>query len=331
MILAGPAAAQDEIADAMARTLRKVRDSVGRSVVAIEVARSEDPEGETGSGPAGPHQDYYNRPAGPVTGTILTADGFILTSAFNVSGEIRRITVILSDGRRLEAKRLGSNRPLDLALLKIEAKDLPVLPRAKVGEARVGDFVAVVGRAPDASSPTINQGILSALGRQKATAVQTDAELNYGNVGGPLVNLAGELIGVTAHIVPRADWGQSSGVGFAIKMEEIDKALESLKKSEDVAKAKEPWIGIIAAEPREKFEGVKVDQILPNSPAEEAGLDSGDLIVAAAGRPVKSVDDLKAILAARKIGDEIDLTIRRAKGAATETKKLKIKLADNPN
>jgi len=332
MLLAGTASAQDEIADAMARTLRKVRDSVAKSVVAIEVSRTEDPEGEAGSGPSGAHQDYYNRPAGPASGTVLTADGFILTSAFNVSGEIRRITVILSNGARVEAKRLGVDRNLDLALLKIEAKGLPILPRAKLEDARVGDFVAVVGRAPEAHAPTINQGILSALGRQKGTAVQTDAELNYGNVGGPLVNLAGELIGVTSHILPRAPWGQSSGVGFAIKMAEIDKVLEELKKPPEIGSTtKEPWIGVIAAEAPKGTDGVLVDRILPNSPAEEAGLDPGDLIVGAAGRPVKSLDGLKAILASKKVGEEIELSIRRAKGAATETKKIKIKLADNPN
>ncbi|HEY3227144.1 MAG TPA: trypsin-like peptidase domain-containing protein [Planctomycetota bacterium] len=329
-----PARAQDPLAEEMAKAIRAVRDSAGKSVVAIEVIRGEDPEGETGSGPAGAHKDYYNRPAGPVTGTILSADGFILTTAFNVSGEVKRITVTTPDGRRHEAKRLGADRKLDIALLKIDAKDLPLLPRAKPGEARVGDFVCVIGRGPDPAALTVNQGILSALGRRSGTAVQTDAEVNYGNVGGPLVTMTGEWIGITAHIYPRAMWGQSSGVAFASKNAEIDKVLEDLKKGKDIAKPVQgPWIGVLAGEPRAGVEGVPVDQILPNSPAEEAGLDAGDVIAAVDGKPVKSVEELKAALAKKKIGDEIELTIRRLKrdGKTWEEKKVKIKLAENPN
>jgi len=328
------ARAQDPLAEEMAKALRSIRDTVGKSVVAIEVVRGEDPEGDTGGGPAAAHQDYYNRPLGPVTGTILTADGFILTTAFNVSGEVKRITVTTADGRKHEAKRLGADRKLDVALLKIEAKDLPVLPRAKPGEAKVGDFVCVVGRGPDISVATVNQGIVSALTRRGGTAIQTDVKVNYGNVGGPLVNLAGELIGITAHIYPRAHWGQSSGVAFASKNEEIDKVLEDLKKGKDIAKPVQgPWIGALLGEPRAGVEGVPVDQILPNSPAEEAGLDSGDVIAAVEGKTVKTIDEVKAALAKKKIGDEVELTIRRLKrdGKTWEEKKMKIKLAENPN
>ncbi len=329
-----PARAQDPLAEEMAKALQSVRDSVGKSVVAIEVIRGEDPDGETGSGQAGVHQDYYNRPAGPVTGTIFSADGFILTTAFNVSGEVKRITVTTSDGRKFEAKRLGADRKLDIALLKIEAKDLPLLKRSKPGDAHVGDFVCVVGRGPDPSVATVNQGILTALGRWSGTGIQTDAEVNYGNVGGPLVTLGGELIGITSHIHPRDPWGQSSGVAFASKTAEIDKVLEDLKKGKDIAKPVQgPWIGVLLGEPRAGAEGVPVDQILPNSPAEEAGLDSGDVIAAVDGKSVKSVDELKAAIAKRRIGDEVELTLRRLKrdGKTWEVKKLKIKLGENPN
>jgi len=332
VLLAGasPARAQESLADETARALRAVRDSVGKSVVAIEAVWRDDPEGETGSGPAGAHRDYYNRPQGPSTGTILSADGYILTCAFNVSGDLLKLTVITPDGRRHEAKRLGWDPKLDVGLLKIDAKDLPALPRAKFEDARVGDFVCVVGRAPDPASPTVNFGILSALGRMEGTAVQTDAEVNYGNVGGPLVNLKGELIGITSRVRPRADWGQSGGVAFATKMKEIDEALESLKKGgqETTAKApKGPWLGFVAAEPRAGVEGVIIDQILPNSPAEEAGLDAGDVIVALDGRPIKTLDDLKAELAKKAAGIDRELSIRRPKrdGKSFEDRKLKIR------
>jgi serine protease Do len=317
-----------------AKELRAIRETVSPSVVAIEVIRSADPEGGKGAGQAGAHEDYYNRPAGPTTATVLSADGFLLTSSFNVSGDLIKIMVVTHDGRRHEAKRLGWDGRLDIALLKIDAKDLRPLPRAKLEDAKQGDFVCVVGRAPDPANPTINLGILSALGRQAGTAVQTDAEVNYGSAGGPLVNLRGELVGIVCHVRPRADWGQSGGVGFATKMAEIDKVLEELKKGRgEISKvARGLWIGIMPAEPREGIEGVIVDQIMPNSPAEEAGLDAGDVIGELDGAPVKKLEDFKEALAKKAAGVERELTIRRLKrdGRTWEVKKLKIKPIVNP-
>jgi serine protease Do len=319
--------------DDTGKTLRAILDKVAPSVVAIEVVRKSDPEGRTGSRPAGVHQDYYNRPSGPATGVVLSDDGYIITCAFNVSGELLRVTVITSDGRRLDAKRLGWGLQARRGLLKIDAKDLKPLVPAKLDDAKQGDFVCVVGRAPDPGAPTINLGIISALNRMDGTAVQTDAEVNYGNVGGPLVNLKGELVGIVSHVRPRANWGQSGGVGFATKMGEIDKALEAMKKApqEEVKAAKGPWLGFVAGEPKAGVEGIVIDQILPNSPAEEAGLESGDVLVGIDGRPLKVLDDLKAELTKKAAGIDRELSIRRPKkdGKTWEDKKLKIRPREN--
>ncbi|MBI2932856.1 MAG: trypsin-like peptidase domain-containing protein [Planctomycetes bacterium] len=316
----------------LAEILKRLRDQVAPCVVSIEVLRDRDPEGRAGSGPSGAHADYYNRPEGPCTGTIWSADGTIVTSAFNVSGDVRRVMVRLAGGKRVEAKRLGYDRTRDIALLKIDATDLPALPPAKPEEVRQGDFVAVVGRAPDPDVATINQGILSAVDRMKSTAVQTDAELNYGNVGGPLVNLRGELIGVTCHIKPRSHWGQSGGVGFACKLAEIEKVLPELKAGRSIERAEEPWLGVVLAEGAQDVEGVVIAQVAAHGPAEEAGLREGDVITDIDGRKVRSQEDVQAALATKKVGDGVAVKFRRIdpQSGAAEDKEVKVKLGADP-
>jgi serine protease Do len=322
---------KDDATAAFERVLRKTREKVERSVVAIEVVRTADPEGRSGSGPSGTHKDYYNRPEGPTSGTILTEDGYILTSWFNLSGDVKKVTVTMWDGKDYAAMRLGYDETRDIALLKIEAKGLPVLPKAKLDELKQGDFVAIVGRSPDKGVATINQGILSATTRMKGTAVQTDAELNYGNVGGPLVTLKGELIGVTSHIRPRQPWGQSSGVGFATKIAEIDKVFEDLKKSKTTVKTKTPWLGVLFGEGAEGEEGVRVTQVVANSPAEEAGVEEGDVIIEFDGKVVKNADDLRKHLGEKKPGDEVTFKVKRIVKEKPTVKTMKAKLEVNPN
>ena len=188
--------------------------------------------------------------------------------------------------------------------------------------------MAVVGRSPQPDAPTLNQGILSAVSRLRGTAVQTDAELNYGNVGGPLVDLDGRLIGVTSHIVPQAVWGQSGGVGFATPMAELDKVLDRLKGGERIEKVKEPWIGIT---PGEGSGGVPIDQVLPGSPAEQAELMDGDVIFEFEGKPVATADELNTLVMEHKVGDTVKLKIRRTdeKGKAEEIE-VNVTLGDNP-
>lgn len=313
---------------AVARVLQALREKVAKSVVAVDVDRETDPEGRTGGGQFGTHTDYYNRPKGPTSGTVIDEGGFILTSYFNVSGKIRRIVVTAWDGKEHEAELLGFDQARDVALLRIDRKDLPVLPAAK--EVRQGDFVAIVGRSPDKQTPTINHGILSATSRHRGTAVQTDAELNYGNVGGPLVNLRGELVGVTSHIRPREPWGQSGGVGFATKLSEIRKILPDLKEKKQIVEAKQPWLGISPGEGTAEVEGVEVGQVVPGSPAEKAGLQVGDVIVEFDGAKVKEFDDLRQKVLEKRIGDEVKLKLKRKEEKRWVEKELKVKLEERP-
>ncbi len=329
LCLCAPLSAQD---DPMGRILQKLRETVAKSVVSIEVVRDKDPEGHGGSGSSSAHADYHNRPDGPCTGTIWSDDGYIVTSAFNVSGEIRRITVRTADGKSYEAKRLGFDGTRDVALLKIEATGLPVLSKVKLADLAQGSFVAIVGRAPDPDVPTINQGIVSAMNRFKDTSVQTDAELNYGNAGGPLVTLGGELVGITCQVKPRTNWGQSGGVGFACKHTDIDKILPELKANKSTERGKEPWTGITPAEGAEGVEGVVVAQVAADSPADEAGFQEADVITEVEGKPVKTWDELKAVLLTKKVGDVLKIRIlRKDKNQKDVPKDMKLKLGDNPN
>lgn len=317
---------QDPDAGTVARVLQALRDKVSKSVVAIEVERDSDPEGRTGSGPVRQHEDYYNRPKGPTSGTVIDEGGFILTTWFNVSGKVKKITVTTWDGKEYEAEMLGFDQARDIALLKIDRKDLPVLPVAK--EAKQGDFVVIVGRSPDKGNPTVNHGILSATMRQRGTALQTDAELNYGNVGGPLVNLKGELVGVTSHIRPREPWGQSGGVGFATKIAEIQKVLQDLKDKKQIVEAKQPFLGVGPGEGNAEVEGVEVGQIVPGSPAEKAGFMVGDIIVEFDGAKITQFDELRQKIGEKKAGDEVVVKVKRKKGDGWEDKEFKVKLEE---
>lgn len=300
----------DDLAASTQKTLARLRQSVGPSVVAISVERENDPARTPVPAHLRTLADYYRRPSAVATGTILEKDGFILTSHFNMLGDLKSITVITADGKRYPAKMLGYHAPMDVALLKIEATDMPVLSPGKTGDLKQGDWVAHLGRGPEPETATITIGIVSATGRHRNTAVQTDAEMNYGSVGGPLVDLEGRLLAITSHIDHRSPWGQSSGVGFATKIEEIQKILPALKKGERTEKPKEPYLGIVYGE-GEEIEGLRIVEVVPNSPAAEAGLKEGDILMEFAGTAILTPDDLKNTLAKKKIGDEVVLKIKR--------------------
>ena len=322
-------AAQDEIPVTVPeRLLQKLRETAARSVVAIRVERTSDPQGQTGSGSHGSHNDYYNRPVGPTSGTVIAEGGYILTSWFNVSGKIRNIRVTAWDGKTSEATLLGYDQTRDIALLKIDRIDLPTLPPER--SCRQGDFVFVIGRSPDPLRPTINVGIVSATSRWKATALQTDAELNYGNVGGPLVSLLGKLVGVACHIRPREPWGQSSGVWFATKISEIEKSLPDLKAGKKTLRKHRAFLGVQAGEGEPDVPGVQVGQIAPGSPAEKAKILTGDVITEVDGTKIESWDDLLSLLEKKKPGARVKIKAQRKSKETWVEKEFDVRLEALP-
>jgi S1-C subfamily serine protease len=314
--------------DPIAAALAKLRQTVGKSVVAIEVERDSDPDGITGSGAVAQHRDYYNRPKGPTSGVIYETGGFILTSRFNVSGGIRKngLKVTLWDGRTLAGELVGSDELRDIALVKVDAADLPALPKADYGKLKQGTLVALLGRSPDPSQATVNFGILSAMNRMSRMSVQTDAEMNYGNAGGPLVTLSGELIGVACNIKPDTVWGQSGGVGFACKTAEIDGLLERMKKGEHIAAPKQPFLGIRQGEGNPDVEGIQIADVMKDSPAEKAGIKKEDVLIELAGVKITDAETLKEALEPHKIGDEVTLKVMRKAGKDWQEKSFKLKL-----
>jgi serine protease Do len=306
----------DSLQESLSKVARKIRKDARPAVVAILVTRTRDPEGIGPRGKRAEHEDYYNRPKGYCTGTILTPDGLVATSYFNVSPEIKSIQVLV-EGRReaYPAKLIGFDRKKDIALLKIEPEEpLKVLPRADPAKAKVGGFMFILGRAPDPDSPTINFGILSATHRFDGSHVQTDAELNYGNVGGPLVDIHGRLIGITTHIRTRTHWGQSGGVGFAIRIDKLQEMIPTLKKDPAAQKPRKrhATLGVIPADGAKDLEGVQIADVLHGSPAQKAGLRAGDIITELDGKPVKNEKDLQKILDSKSPGDKVSITIKRA-------------------
>ena len=305
------------------------------------------------------------RPSGPATGLVVSADGFVLTSSFTVGDDttyvakatgqprrftadesaeklmadpeggfaekpnaIRGVTVVLPDGSRREAKVHARHEPLGIALLKIEASGLPWFDLAAAATSpQLGDHVAAIGLvAAAAVDVTLNPGIVSAASRNRGYRFQTDALLNYGNSGGPVVDSAGSLLGIaTAPIEPDTVMGRiftlsqlmrwsrapNSGVGFVARADRIRAVLEELKAGRTFERFPGPFLGVQADESRALGDDVVIGFVAEGSPAGKAGLKKGDVIVAYDGIELGAWRELTERIAAGKPGDSVALTIRR--------------------
>ena len=259
------------------------------------------------------------------SGAIVRADGIIITNNHVIEGGTE-ITVSLADRREYPAKVLLADPRSDLAVLKIDAKGetLPVLPIADRADMQVGDLVLAIGD-PFGVGQTVTNGIVSALARTGlgdsggdfSSYIQTDAAINPGNSGGPLVDMAGNLIGVNTFILSRS--GGSAGVGFAIPASLVRRVVETaVGGGKSVQRA---WLGLkgqaVDAETARSLGldrpgGVIASAVYPGGPADRAGVREGDLIVAADNAPVNDEGGLNFSTATHKPGDTLTLTLRRA-------------------
>jgi S1-C subfamily serine protease len=326
-----PAAAQEVKAaggDAAAETEELVRRAAERaapSVAAIRVDREPEEEprpsprpfpaplgGLMGGGV------FARRPAGAwCSGTVVEAEGTIVTTHFNVSGRVKSIRVRLGDGRELEGKLMASNATYDLAAIKVEAENLPVLALSRMETLRTGATLLALGRAPDGKGITVNPGILSSPSRLAGRGIQTDARLNFGNVGGPLVDLEGRLVAITCKVDVKyaSDRGQNSGVGFAIPHDRFRDVLAELKAGRSVLESRRAFLGVRSAEQSEETDGFPVAEVVPASAAERAGMKNGDVVTEIDGRRIRNFDDLRAAISRKNPGDRIRVKVRRGEEA----------------
>lgn len=268
------------------------------------------------------------------TGLVFREDGYIVTNHHVIADAVDGggVAVAFSDGQMLEAEIVGSTRDYDLAVLHVERHDLVPLPLANSDDVLVGDSVVAVG-APLGLDGTVTAGIVSALNRAVTAgfpgdisfinAIQTDAAINPGNSGGPLLNLNGEVIGINTAIAQpggAASATGSIGLGFAIPSNQVARTSDQII---EVGYATYPVIGVYL-DTSHRGPGALVaddnpDQpaVNPGGPADEAGIRSGDIILAIDGAPVTGSDEAIVVIRSNSPGDSITLTIERA-GARTD-------------
>ncbi|GAB2687478.1 DegQ family serine endoprotease [Aliiglaciecola aliphaticivorans] len=269
----------------------------------------------------GSDEQVQERPfKGLGSGVIIDAkQGYVVTNN-HVVDNANEITVKLTDGRELKAKKLGADAQSDIALLQIEAKDLHAVPLANSDKLRVGDFVVAIGN-PFGLNQTVTSGIVSALGRSGLNIggyedfIQTDAAINRGNSGGALVNLRGELIGInTAIFGPN---GGNVGIGFAIPSNMMKSLVDQIIEFGEVRRGllgvigQDVDAGLADAMNLDVNKGAFVSEVSPDSAAEKGGIESGDIITHINGLAVTSFQELRAKIGTMGAGTEVELTILR--------------------
>jgi Do/DeqQ family serine protease len=267
-----------------------------------------------------PQQMPEQRRSGLGSGVIVSTDGYILTNHHVIDGA-EQIKVDLNDNRTLDAKVVGSDPLSDLAVLKIDASNLPVLALGDSDKVRVGDVVLAIGN-PLGIGQTVTMGIISAKGRQTGLSsgnfedfLQTDAPINQGNSGGALVSTNSELIGINSQILSPS--GGSIGIGFAIPSNMAKTVTDTLVKT---GKVRRGQLGIavvrLNSEPAKDLgiketKGVVVAQVQPGSAADQAGLKKGDVITAFNGVEINEPNVFRNLVASTAPGTDVTLTVRR--------------------
>ena len=318
-------------AQAVPESFADLAEEQASSVVNISTTKRAQQHGgmppEFGFPPNSPFNDFFgdlfrNMPRQDQTslgtGFLISADGYVVTNN-HVVHEADEVIVKMSDGTEWEAKVIGTDSKLDIALIKIEAKDLKAVRLGDSEKLRVGDWVVAIGN-PFGLQQTVTAGIVSAKGRVIGSGpyddfIQTDAAINPGNSGGPLFNLKGEVVGINTAIISRS--GGSNGIGFAIPINLAKSILKDLREKGHVTRAR---LGVhimdidketMKALGLKNREGALVPQVEAGSAADKAGIRAGDVITSIDGTPIKKSHDLPIRVARHTPGDKVKIGIIR--------------------
>ena len=328
----------------------EVARRVGPAVVSIAVEHTEHVQARRfGFGGGGQEDEFFDRffsdffsqmperefkTRGLGSGVIIDPEGYILTNE-HVVGGADKLVVTLPDGREFKAVLKGTDPMADLAVVKIQAKDLPVAELGDSDTVRIGQWAIAIGNpfgyAVGSSEPTVTVGVISALNRSIRAdrernypgLIQTDAAINPGNSGGPLVDLAGKVIGINVAIFSTS--GGYQGIGFAIPSNTARAIVGDLIKGKKVLYG---WLGVNVQDLDEGLagyfgapdrNGVVVARVLPGGPSEKAGVKDGDVIRRYQGQPIRNVRELLAAVARTKVGSTVTLDLLREKKALKVT------------
>ncbi|WP_318721884.1 Do family serine endopeptidase [Treponema sp.] len=332
------------IIEALQEANRSISKNLLPSVVEIDVTetkkRSKNPFGDIpffffGTPREGEEGQEEYKQQGLGSGVIIRRNGntlYVLTNN-HVAGSATEITVKLNDGRKFDGKLVGADKRMDIALVSFESND-KTIPLAKLGDSdsvQTGDFCYAMG-APLGYSQSVTQGIVSATGRSGGDIgnindfIQTDAAINQGNSGGPLVNIYGEVIGINTWIASGS--GGNIGLGFAIPINNVKRAIDEFIADGKITYG---WIGVSLIDVKNEYkdslnvgdvEGAFASQVFMNSPAQKAGIQAGDYIIELNGHKVKSVDQLVRDVAVLPVGKTTQFKLIR--GGKTQSVTVKV-------
>ncbi len=322
-----PVASAQDLSASRETAIVRAAERISPGVVAVNVLRTQQVQTRD------PFWDdffFFGPPRGTMTtrpvpslgsGFVVSSDGIILTNEHVVRGA-EEILVTFPDGRDARAELVGSDAASDVAVLRIEGTDLPVVPLGRSSDLRIGEWVIAFGnpfgQLLSNPEPTVTAGVTSALNRHIVPSqedrgfyldmIQTDAAINPGNSGGPLVNASGEVVGMNASIFSRG--GGSEGLGFAIPIERVMRIADDLLEYGEVRRA---WTGVdVEPEAADLFgrtRGVRVARVSSGSPADRAGIREGDRLTAANERRLGSPLDFEAVLLDLRAGDSVALMV----------------------
>ncbi|WP_455199101.1 DegQ family serine endoprotease [Kaarinaea lacus] len=286
--------------------------------------------GDPGSGNGEP-EEFDTKSLG--SGFILSSDGYVITN-HHVINDATEVIVKLTDRREFEAEVIGSDERSDIALLKVDAKDLPVVSIGSSEKLKVGEWVLAIG-SPFGFEHSVTAGIVSAKGRSLPREnyvpfIQTDVAINPGNSGGPLFDLDGNVIGINSQIYSRT--GGFMGLSFAIPVDMAMQVIEQIKTTGHVARG---WLGVLIQDVTrelaesfgmEKPRGALVAKVMPDSPAEKAGFKVGDVVIRFNGVEIHRSSNLPPLVGVSPVGKKVKVEILR-KG---KTEVLRVKLGELP-